>query len=113
MWRSLVRTIGDGPVTGKDSVTGSRGEVTTKDHYHHGSLRQAALDAARGIVCTRGHDAVAMRDLAQHLGVTPAALYRHFSNRSDLLMALAEKGHQGLLGGFPPQVEGERTEKSW
>lgn len=68
-----------------------------RDHYHHGSLRASALEAARGIVCTRGHDAVAMRDLAQHLGVTPAALYRHFSNRSDLLMALAEEGHQSLF----------------
>ena len=71
--------------------------VTTRDHYHHGSLRESALEIARDIVITRGHDALAMRDLAQCIGVTPAALYRHFSNRGDLLMALAEEGHQFLL----------------
>lgn len=71
--------------------------MSSKDQYHHGSLRQAALEAARTIVCARGHHAVAMRDLAQHLGVTPAALYRHFSNRGDLLMALAEEGHRILF----------------
>lgn len=68
-----------------------------KRSYHHGSLREAVLETARGIVASQGHEAVLMRDLAKQLGVTPTALYRHFANRSDLLLALAEEGHQMLL----------------
>lgn len=82
------------------SIRQMGGGVPARDQYHHGSLRQAALELARDIVCTRGHDAVVMRELAQRLGVTPAALYRHFSGRTDLLLALAEEGHAFLLGGL-------------
>jgi AcrR family transcriptional regulator len=70
--------------------------MTLERAYHHGSLREAALDAARQRVAERGHDALSMRDLATQLGVAASALYRHFSNRTALLMALADAVHGGL-----------------
>lgn len=61
--------------------------------YHHGRLRQAALEAARQVVAQQGHAALAMRELAQQLGVAPSALYRHFVDRTALLLELAEAVH--------------------
>lgn len=70
--------------------------MATTHSYHHGNLRQAALDAARATVAQKGHDAIAMRELAQQLQVSPTALYRHFANRTALLIALANAVHEEL-----------------
>lgn len=61
--------------------------------YHHGSLRETALKCARALVEARGHSSITMRDLAERIGVAPSALYRHYSSRSALLVALAEEAH--------------------
>src|ERR1700744_1638732 len=39
-----------------------------------------------------GLDALTIRKLAQHLGVTPMALYWHFRSKEDLLEGVAEPG---------------------
>lgn len=61
--------------------------------YHHGQLRSSALLAARQVVTQQGHVAVSMRELAQQLGVAPSALYRHFADRTALLLELADQVH--------------------
>lgn len=73
-------------------------QLMTEDRttYHHGKLREAALAAARVIVEEQGHDALSMRELAEKIKVAPSALYRHFSNRIDLLMAIANETHREL-----------------
>ena len=38
-----------------------------------------------------GLDALTIRKLAQHLGVTPMALYWHFRSKEDLLEGVAEQ----------------------
>lgn len=54
------------------------------------------LTAARQILDRDGIDAVAMRAVAEAVGLTPMALYRHFENRAALLNALADEGFQAL-----------------
>ncbi|ADB29757.1 transcriptional regulator, TetR family [Kribbella flavida DSM 17836] len=49
------------------------------------------VDSALLIADTEGLDAVTLRRLAQVHEVTPMALYRHFSDKSDLLAALADR----------------------
>lgn len=63
--------------------------MAEKNSYHHGNLRESALEVTREIVARNGHDAVTMRALAAQLDVTPGALYRHFSDRAELLGAVA------------------------
>lgn len=77
-------------------LPGDNRKMTSERSYHHGNLRDAALGIARTTVEQRGHDAVAMRELALQLQVSPAALYRHFSNRTALLCALADETHEAL-----------------
>lgn len=63
------------------------------DHYHHGDLREASLCVAMRMIEERGHESLAMRAVAESLGVTAMALYRHFANRTALLVAVAERAH--------------------
>jgi len=55
-------------------------------------MRQQIIQAAHRLLEKEGIDAVTMRGVAQLVGVTPMALYRHYADRSVLLKALADDG---------------------
>jgi AcrR family transcriptional regulator len=52
--------------------------------------RARILDAARGLFADQGYAGTSMRDLADALGMTKAALYYHFPGKADILLALVE-----------------------
>ncbi|MEO0033350.1 MAG: hypothetical protein RIS94_3108 [Pseudomonadota bacterium] len=56
------------------------------------SLRARLIDLAEREIETIGHEALSLRALAAAAGVAPSAPYRHFRDRADLLVALAERG---------------------
>jgi AcrR family transcriptional regulator len=60
--------------------------------------RAQVLAEALAIADEKGLDAVTMASLAERLGVTPMALYRHVANKADLLDGVVEL----LLTEFPP-----------
>ena len=60
--------------------------------YHHGDLRRALLDAAMEMLATHGAEDLGLRELARVVGVSAAAPYRHFDNKTALLEALAVTG---------------------
>lgn len=70
--------------------------MNTTRTYHHGNLRQSLLDAALQVIEGKGHHALSLRDLAQGLGVSSAAPYRHFPDRDALLQACACEGVRRL-----------------
>ena len=49
--------------------------------------RARILETAAGLFAERGYAGTSMRDLAEKLGVTPAALYYHFPSKGDILQA--------------------------
>jgi AcrR family transcriptional regulator len=53
--------------------------------------RQEIIDAALAIADEGGLDAVSMRAVADYVGVTPMALYRHFANKTALLDGMLER----------------------
>ena len=53
--------------------------------YHHGNLKEALIEAARRFIAERGIGGFTLVDAARLVGVTPAALYRHFRGREALL----------------------------
>lgn len=71
-------------------------ETFKKAGYHHGSLRDALIEAAHQLVSEKGVDGFTMADACRAAGVSTAAPYRHFSDREDLINALAEKGFDML-----------------
>lgn len=64
--------------------------------YHHGDLRNALVKEAAKLIEQRRDVVFTIRDLAQRLGISHSAAYRHFRDKSDILAALAEQGF-GLL----------------
>lgn len=64
--------------------------------YHHGSLEQALVEAAIDVVRTDGIGAVALRDLARTVGVSPSAAYRHFPSRDHLVSRVSQRCREAL-----------------
>jgi len=64
-----------------------------KRGYHHGNLRQALVEAALALIADKGPQGFTLSEAAKAADVTPAAVYRHFSGRDQLLAEVARQGH--------------------
>ena len=53
--------------------------------YHHGNLKQALVDAALHLIEANGPTGFTLSEAAKTAGVTPAAVYRHFEGRDELI----------------------------
>lgn len=73
----------------------------TRTSYHHGDLRAALVQAAVEAARTGGADGVRLTRLAQQLGVSAAAAYRHFPDGLDgLLAAVGDVGRSELAAAI-------------
>lgn len=64
-----------------------------KRGYHHGNLREALVEAALKLIEEKGPTGFTLSEAAKNAGVTPAAVYRHFSGRDELIIEIALQGH--------------------
>ena len=60
--------------------------------YHHGDLKEALVRAALELIAEKGPAGFTFADAARWAGVSPAAPYRHFSGRDELLADVARRG---------------------
>jgi AcrR family transcriptional regulator len=60
--------------------------------YHHGNLKEALLQAALDLIAQKGPGGFTFAEAARSAGVSPAAPYRHFRDRDELLSNVAERG---------------------
>lgn len=74
--------------------------ITTSKSYHHGNLRAELLDTALEQLRTSGAEDLSLRALARAIGVSQTAPYRHFSDKSELLAAMATRGYRELLSAL-------------
>ena len=65
-----------------------------KRGYHHGNLRQALVEAALQLIEAKGPTGFTLSEAAKQAGVTPAAVYRHFEGRDDLIAEAARQGYE-------------------
>ena len=65
-----------------------------RNRYHHGDLRRALVQEAVRTIADEGVDRLTLREAGTRLGVSRTALYRHFSDKSALLAAVARDGFQ-------------------
>jgi AcrR family transcriptional regulator len=56
--------------------------------------RQRILDVALDLFIAQGFDGTSLREIAEKLGVTKAALYYYFESKDDILMALHMRLHE-------------------
>ena len=64
--------------------------------YHHGDLRRALVEAACRLLEKEGAQSLSLRAVAREAGVSPAAPYHHFKDKSELLDAVAHEGWEKL-----------------
>ncbi len=60
--------------------------------YHHGNLKEALLRAALELIAQKGPGGFTFAEAARWAGVSPAAPYRHFRDRDELLASVALRG---------------------
>jgi AcrR family transcriptional regulator len=71
----------------EDRSSGSRG-------YHHGNLKEALLGAALELIAQKGPAGFTFAEAARRARVSPAAPYRHFRDRGELLASVALRGFE-------------------
>ncbi|MGA7486765.1 MAG: TetR/AcrR family transcriptional regulator [Xanthobacteraceae bacterium] len=60
--------------------------------YHHGNLKEALINAALELIAQKGPAGFTFAEAARWAGVSPAAPYRHFRDRDELLADVARRG---------------------
>jgi AcrR family transcriptional regulator len=60
--------------------------------YHHGNLKEALIRAALELIAEKGPAGFTFAEAARWAGVSPAAPYRHFRDRDDLIADVARRG---------------------
>src|SRR4051812_10493601 len=77
--------------------------------YHHGNLKEALIEAAQRFIAERGLGGFTLADAAKLVGVTPAALYRHFRGREALVAEVAFRGFDELAKRLGRALQSEGT----
>jgi AcrR family transcriptional regulator len=80
-----------------------------KTTYHHGELRQALITAARQLINEGQGTDFSLSDACRRAGVSTAAPYRHFSDKTEILNEVAAQGFADMgnrlrvvATAFPP-----------
>jgi AcrR family transcriptional regulator len=90
--------------------------------YHHGNLKEALIRAALELIAKKGPAGFTFAEAARWAGVSPAAPYRHFRDRDELLADVARRGFEEFAialerawnGGAPqPFAAFERLGKAY
>lgn len=66
----------------------------SRKSYHHGNLKSALVDAVLSLISEKGPNGFSFAEAARRAGVSPAAPYRHFKDRDDLLVETARRGYE-------------------
>jgi AcrR family transcriptional regulator len=77
----------------------------TQPRRARGATRERILDVALELFNEQGYEKTSLREIAERLGVTKAALYYHFERKEDLLLELHLRLHE-LGRGILEQLDG-------
>ena len=75
-----------------------------RGRYHHGDLAAALVNAAIEVIGERGVHGFSMAEASRRLGVAVSAPYAHFTDRNDLLAAVAVRAYQRFYAAVAPDT---------
>ncbi|MHC3993509.1 TetR/AcrR family transcriptional regulator [Thiomicrolovo sp. ZZH C-3] len=64
-----------------------------KRPYHHGNVKESAIETALEMLESEGLEAITLRELSARIGASRTAIYRHFENKEALIREV-------ILSGF-------------
>lgn len=68
-------------------------------------MRRRILDAAKQLFVKQGYDNVSMRGIAAAIEYSPAALYRYFKNKREILSVLRDQGFQRFVQSQQERIQ--------
>ena len=78
--------------------------------YHHGNLREELIRAALELIAKKGPSGLTFAEAARLAGVSPAAPYRHFRDRDELLASVALQGFERFEAALTKAWDGGRPD---
>jgi AcrR family transcriptional regulator len=85
-----------------------------REAYHHGDLQRALIDAAVALISESDVKSLSLRQVAKKVGVSHAAPYRHFEDKTALLAVVAAEGFRDftnyLKGGVATAPDDPRQQ---
>jgi AcrR family transcriptional regulator len=77
------------------------------------STRDRILNVALDLFTEKGFDGASLREVAERLGVTKAAIYYHFASKDDILMALHMRLHEFGKDALGQMTDAPVTLEQW
>lgn len=91
-------------ILSKDHATDRRS--VGKKAYHHGDLRAALIEATRQLVEEKGPDSFSVSEACRLAGVSTAAPYKHFKDKTEMLVAAVLEGMERHRNKMLAALEG-------
>jgi len=80
---------------------------------HKANLRSELIAAAHKLVQDEGYGALTIRKLAKRAGMAPMSVYSYFSDKQEILYALAEDAFEALAQRIERNRPDDPLEASW
>jgi AcrR family transcriptional regulator len=82
-----------------------------REPYHHGDLRAHLIETVRQLVEQKGVDGFSISQAARIAGVSSAAPYKHFSDKMEIVRAVALEGMHRLGAAMRDAAQGASATK--
>ena len=71
-------------------------------HRRHATKlrREEIIEATRNLIINSGSESLTIRAIAKKVGITEGAIYRHFKNKKEILLVMADGVGKELLADF-------------
>jgi AcrR family transcriptional regulator len=89
----LEAVVGEEPAIGPLADPSPQVHAQVAPAAQSGDTKQRILDVALDLFTEQGYDGTSLRQIAERLGITKAAIYYHFESKEDILMALHMRLH--------------------
>ncbi|MET8572330.1 TetR/AcrR family transcriptional regulator C-terminal domain-containing protein [Streptomyces sp. NPDC004783] len=94
---------------GKKTAPPARGDTADQSRPRPSLSPELIVEACLELLEAEGADALTFRRIGTRLGADHTALYRHFRNKDDLLLAVADRLLEESLDGFEPGADWRET----
>lgn len=84
-------------------------KIRRRSAYHHGDLRRALVDAAVGLLAETQEWHFSLREVARRAQVSHNAPYSHFTDKGELLAAVASAGFHTLRSRMLTASQGAQS----
>jgi AcrR family transcriptional regulator len=78
-----------------------------------GDTRERILDISLDLFTTQGYEKTSLREIAEQLGFSKAAIYYHFKSKEDILLALHMRLHAFGLGALAGSFATDNASEKW